>query len=110
MVWNGIQPIGATRKRALLMNCLLIYDIPDDRVRVKVADACLDYGLDRTQFSAFHGDISRNHQEELFKKVKKLLGKRPGNIQLIAICETDWKGRLVVGRPIDNLHDEDKTS
>ena len=77
------------------MNCLLIYDIADDRVRGKIADACLDYGLDRLQFSAFAGDISRNLQEELFKKVTKLLGKRPGNIQLIAICETDWRQRRV---------------
>jgi len=77
------------------MNCLLIYDIADDRIRAKIADACLDYGLDRLQFSAFHGDISRNHQDELFKKVSRLLGKRPGNIQLIAICETDWAGRRV---------------
>jgi CRISPR-associated protein Cas2 len=77
------------------MNCLIIYDIPDDRVRVKVADTCLDYGLDRLQYSAFHGDISRNLQGELFKKAKKLLGRRPGNIQLISICETDWDQRLV---------------
>lgn len=78
------------------MNCLVIYDIVDDRARLKVADACLDYGLDRVQYSAFAGDISRNLQEELFKKMRKLLGKRPGNIQLIPICETDWKQRLVV--------------
>ncbi len=77
------------------MNCLLIYDIPDDRARGKIADACLDYGLDRLQFSAFAGDISRNLQVELFKKVTKLLGKRPGNIQLIPICETDWAQRRV---------------
>jgi len=76
------------------MRCLLIYDIPDDRVRTKVADACLDYGLDRLQFSAFFGDISRNYQEELFQKVTDLLGKKPGNIQLIPICETDWRQRL----------------
>ncbi len=78
------------------MNCLLIYDIPDDRVRARIADACLDYGLDRLQFSAFHGDLSRNLQDELFKKARKLLGKHPGNIQLIPICETDWSQRLVV--------------
>lgn len=78
------------------MNCLLIYDIPDDRVRSKVADACLDYGLDRLQFSAFQGDISRNLQSELFKKARALLGKHPGNVQLIPICETDWSHRLVI--------------
>ena len=76
------------------MNCLLIYDIPDDRARGKIADACLDYGLDRVQFSAFWGDISRNYQEELFQKVTTLLGKQPGNIQLIGICERDWGRRM----------------
>lgn len=76
------------------MNCLLIYDIPDDRIRGKIADACLDYGLDRVQYSAFQGDISRNYQEELFQKATTLLGSRSGKVQMIAICETDWSQRL----------------
>ena len=71
-----------------------MYDISDDRIRGKIADACLDYGLDRVQFSAFQGDISRNYQEELFQKVTTLLGSRSGNIQLIGICKTDWSQRL----------------
>jgi len=29
---------------------LLIYDIPSDRLRGKVANACLDYGLERIQY------------------------------------------------------------
>ena len=45
------------------MHCLLVYDISDDRIRTKIADACLDYGLDRFQYSAFYGNISRNYQE-----------------------------------------------
>ena len=76
------------------MHCLLIYDIPDDKERTKIADACLDYGLDRIQYSAFYGDISRNYQEELFLKLKDILGQKPGNIQLIPICAADWKSRL----------------
>lgn len=81
------------------MICLLIYDISDNRVRGKIADACLDYGLDRVQYSAFQGDISRNYQKELFEKVTTLLGSLPGKVQMITICETDWAGRLehVVG-------------
>ena len=77
------------------MRCLLIYDIPDDRIRTKIADVCLDYGLDRVQFSAFSGDISRNLQEELFLKVTDLLGKKAGNVQLLPICGKDWVNRLV---------------
>ena len=72
------------------MHTLLIYDIPDDRKRTKIADACLDYGLDRFQYSAFYGNISRNYQEELFLKVTQILGKKPGKIQLFPICQKDW--------------------
>lgn len=77
------------------MHCLLIYDIPNDRIRTKVADRCLDYGLDRVQFSAFSGNISRNLQEELFLQVTDLLADEPGNVQLLPICGKDWANRLV---------------
>ena len=59
------------------MKCLLIYDIPEDKIRNKVAAFCLDYGLDRVQFSAFSGELSSNHQEELMLKLQRKLGKRP---------------------------------
>lgn len=77
------------------MVCLLMYDIADDGARLKVADACLDYGLDRVQFSVFCGAISRNYQEALFQKVVRVMGKKPGHIQLIPICQTDWSQKLV---------------
>ena len=76
------------------MNCLLVYDIPDDRARAKIADFCLDYGLDRIQYSAFVGQLSRNHQQELMLQIKKRLGKKTANIQLFAICAKDWENRL----------------
>ena len=77
-------------------NLLLVYDIPDDRKRTKVADACLDYGLDRIQFSAFQGRLLPTQQEELFLKVKKILGKKKGNIQLFPVCADDWVKRKVI--------------
>ncbi len=39
------------------MHCFLVYDIPEDRLRAKVADYCLDFGLDRVQYSAFAGAL-----------------------------------------------------
>jgi CRISPR-associated protein Cas2 len=77
-------------------NMILVYDIPDDRKRYKIADACLDYGLDRVQFSAFCGSLLPTQQEELYLKVKKILGKKDGNIQIIPICADDWKKRKVI--------------
>jgi len=80
------------------MQCIVVYDIPDDGIRARIADICLDYGLERIQYSAFIGDLGRVHQEELMQKVKKRLGKKPGNIQLFPICEKDWQQRLAVIR------------
>lgn len=78
------------------MQCLVVYDIPDDRTRTKVADVCLDYGLDRIQYSAFQGDLSVTHQEELMLKMQRVLGQKVGNVQLFPLCESDWRARKVV--------------
>lgn len=78
------------------MQCVLVYDIPDDGKRLKVADACLDYGMDRIQYSAFLGNLAVTHQEELMLKIKRLLGKHAGNVQLFPICERDWAGRQCI--------------
>ncbi len=77
------------------MRCLVVYDIPDNRIRAKVADICLDYGLERIQYSAFFGNLERSHQEELLLKVKKKAGKKEVNIQVFPICEKDLEKRLV---------------
>ena len=76
------------------MQILLIYDIPDTKVRTKVADICLDYGLERIQYSAFSGNLRRVHQEELLAKMRKRLGTRAGKILLVPACEKDWQARL----------------
>ena len=78
------------------MKCLLVYDIPDDKTRTKVADFCLDYGLDRIQYSAFVGELTRTYQEELMLKIGKRLGKQPGKVQLFVICDKDWRQRLEI--------------
>jgi len=78
------------------MRCILVYDIPDDGKRGKVADACLDYGLDRIQYSAFTGKLQPTHQEELMLRIKKILEKKPGNVQLFPLCEQDWESRKTI--------------
>lgn len=78
------------------MHCVLVYDISDDRKRSKIADACLDYGMDRIQYSAFVGNLAATHQEEIMLKVQSILGKLPGKIQLFPICEKDWDARRAI--------------
>lgn len=87
------------------MQCVLVYDIPDDGKRGKVADACLDYGMDRIQYSAFLGNLAVTHQDELMLKIKRLLGNFAGNVQLFPVCEKDWAARRWV--LIEKAEEED---
>jgi CRISPR-associated protein Cas2 len=84
------------------MKTLLVYDIPHDATRSKIADFCLDYGLDRIQYSAFLGDLARTHQEELVLKIGERLGERAGKVQLFVICEKDWRERLEIVQEEEN--------
>lgn len=75
------------------MHSVLIYDISSDRARLKVADACLDYGLLRIQYSAFFGDISANHLEELLQKIRRLVEKTEARVEVFPLCEKDLRLR-----------------
>jgi CRISPR-associated protein Cas2 len=78
------------------MRYLLIYDISHDGTRHKVAEACLDYGLQRIQYSAFLGQLAQAHQRELLLKIKERLGDHGANIQLYALDEKAWASRKVI--------------
>lgn len=80
------------------MNCLLIYDIPHDGIRGKVADACLDYGLQRIQYSAFFGRLSHVHQRELLAKIERRIGKHAANVQLFPLDEQSYAKRRIIQR------------
>ncbi|MCS7055904.1 MAG: CRISPR-associated endonuclease Cas2 [Thermoflexales bacterium] len=76
------------------MKCIVIYDITSTRIRNKIADLCMDYGLNRIQYSAFAGDLLRTHQEELIKRAAAKLGKHAGRIYLYCIGDREWGQRL----------------
>lgn len=89
------------------MQTLLIYDIPDDRARTRIADACLDYGLLRVQYSAFMGDLSRTHQEELLLQIKRRLGRKAGNVMLVPLDQQSWERRRVIDQRAPKLAQEE---
>lgn len=84
------------------MRYIVIYDIPDDRLRSKVADICLDYGLDRIQYSAFLGTLTRAQQREMVKKIRRQLGRKEANVQVFPLCAEDWKARIVIVQEADS--------
>lgn len=80
------------------MRILVIYDIPSDRIRTRVADACLDYGLERIQYSAFVGALGRAHERELELKITRLVGREPAKVRFIPLDERAWAQQRVIER------------
>lgn len=78
------------------MMTLVIYDVPDDKIRNRLAVACKDYGLQRVQWSAFLGFLNHNRREELQERLKRTLGRRTGNIQIYPLCDKDLRLRLEI--------------
>jgi hypothetical protein len=54
------------------LSTLVIYDIEDDRARLRVSEACKDFGLERLQYSCFRGKLSQNKREELLERLQKI--------------------------------------
>lgn len=77
------------------LRTLVIYDIEDDKIRLKIAETCLDYGLERIQYSAFLGTLNRNKREELFLRLTTILDDNAGKILVQPICQKDMKDVLI---------------
>ena len=73
------------------MKTFVIYDISDDRLRNKVFEACKDYGLAHVQYSMFFGEMTHNRREEIYLKIKRILGQRPGRVVIAPICDKDLR-------------------
>ena len=69
----------------------VVYDVPSDRIRNRFARACKDYGLERFQFSAFRGSLSKNKREELFLRLARELSDEPGKVLVVPVCEKDLR-------------------
>jgi CRISPR-associated protein Cas2 len=80
------------------LRALVMYDVEDDRVRYRVSEVCLDFGLERIQFSVFRGKLNRNKREELLLKLTQTLGDEAGKILIQPMCEDDFKSALELVR------------
>jgi CRISPR-associated protein Cas2 len=78
------------------VSLILIYDIEDDKLRTRAADICLNYGLERIQFSAFFGKLNRNRRQELALRLQREFGNESGRIRIIPVCEQDLKDMWVL--------------
>jgi CRISPR-associated protein Cas2 len=77
------------------VSLVLIYDIENDRLRTLASEICLDYGLERIQYSAFFGKLNRNRRQELALRLQREMGAESARIRIFPICEQDLKDMWV---------------
>ena len=77
------------------MQTLVIYDIPDDRIRNKIGEACKDYGLERIQYSAFLGDMNHNRRRNCASGSSGPWEERRKHSNL-PICDKDLKLKTII--------------
>jgi len=68
---------------------VIIYDITSDRIRLKIADVCKDYGLDHVQYSVFSGPLDATRRNEMFAWLGDTLGNSEGKVIMLQLCEKD---------------------
>jgi CRISPR-associated protein Cas2 len=78
------------------VSVILIYDIENDKLRMRAGNICLDYGLERIQFSVFFGKLNRNRRQELTLRLQREMGDESGRLRMIPICEQDLQEMWVL--------------
>lgn len=77
---------------------MVVYDITSDRVRLKIADACKDYGLDHVQYSVFSGPLDATRRNEMFARLADTLGNNEGKVIMLQLCEKDASAKREIVR------------
>jgi len=102
---KGVKALSFPARAGEVM-VYVFYDIVEDKIRTKIADACKDYGLERIQFSGFLGILSRNKREEFFLRLSRTMGKKAGRVLVQPVCEKDFQAC----REILNIAEDDDAS
>ena len=76
---------------------LVIYDIPDDDLRLRVAKYLLSKGLKRVQKSAFAGPLTSSQRSELISGLRRLVAGRRANIQVYPLTPASYAQRVSIG-------------
>ncbi len=71
------------------LRTLVIYDVEDDRARLRVAKTCRDYGLDHVQYSAWSGPLNATLRREMCARLADALGRSGGRILVVPVCLKD---------------------
>lgn len=80
---------------------LVIYDLSDNALRTRIADALIRLGLERIQYSVFAGDRAITPKSEVWNRIAQLCegsDLESGNIILVEVSRTAFRNMLQLGQ------------
>ncbi|ACB07181.1 CRISPR-associated endonuclease Cas2 [Candidatus Korarchaeum cryptofilum] len=80
------------------LKVLVVYDITDDSLRLKVAEILKDLGLFRIQKSAFIGEMTSQERENMEEILRRQNLGPSDRIDVFPICDRDLKMHSQIGR------------
>ena len=80
---------------------IVVYDISDNKARVKLAELLQKKGLTRIQRSAFVGELSKSELKDLLRAARQLINEVSDVLHIIPICRYDWSKRIIIGKPLN---------
>jgi CRISPR-associated protein Cas2 len=73
------------------LTTLVFYDVRKNKIRLKLAEKCKDYGLIRFQYTGFCGKLSKEKREELKKDLQKIIEGNKVRLIVQAVCASCLK-------------------
>ncbi len=89
----------------------VVYDIPENKPRNKIAKACINAGIYRVQKSVFLGELNLNQIDELALKISSLINEEVDSVYIFPMCRDDFNKVKLMGQAFDKelITDEIRT-
>ena len=82
-----------------MIHLLVMYDVTANRIRNKIVGICLDYGLDRHQYSVFTGRLKPRQYHALARELARQT-EDDGYVLVVPVAADDWQRRIEMGVPL----------
>ncbi|MDP8209727.1 MAG: CRISPR-associated endonuclease Cas2 [Candidatus Stygibacter australis] len=79
----------------------VMYDIPKNKTRNKIAKACKEAGIYRVQYSVFLGDLDKAQRRELRTIIEDLIDEDVDSVYIFPMSRDDFDQCVLLGQAFD---------
>lgn len=79
----------------------VMYDIPKDKTRNKIAKICEEAGIYRVQYSVFLGELNNAQRKELTTSIMELIDPKDDSVYIFPMCSDDFNKCKLLGQAFD---------